>query len=171
MMLYGLSLGAMFGVAFAWSIGRVRGDAWIRAIKLGCVSIGALVLLPALSYPPNPPAVGDPSTVGSRTGLFLIVWISGLGIATCAWASLRRLERQGWSPPVAQVIAGLGVCTAVALLLFALPAGAGAPGFPADVLWTFRVSAVATQAVLFGGIAVLYGLLAMRERHPHALAG
>lgn len=30
----------------------------------------ALVIVPNIKYPANPPAVGDPETIGTRTGLF-----------------------------------------------------------------------------------------------------
>ena len=172
MLIYGAGLGALFGVAAAWARGRLRGDAWTRALKLGASAVLALVALPALTAPPNPPAVGDPETVGARTLLFLGVWAFGLLLAGAAWSGERLLESRRWSPPAAQTAAGVGVLLALSALLARLPATPGAGAFPGDLLWSFRLAAIATQVVLFGSLAVGYGLLAARaERSVRAGRG
>jgi len=79
--LYGIGVGALFGVAMAWSRGRLRGDVWTRALKLGGTAAGVLVVLPAIAYAPNPPAVGDPGTIGSRTTLYVVTCVIGLTLA------------------------------------------------------------------------------------------
>ena len=163
MLLYGAALGLLFGAAYAWSQGRLQGDAWTRATKLGAAAIFCLVLLPSLKFPPNPPAVGDPDTVGARTQLLLFLWVAGAGIAAAAWWAVGWCRRHGWSRPLSQSSVGLAGALLVGALLYALPRGAGAEGFPADLLWSFRVSAIATQVLLFTGMAALYGLLAAHE--------
>jgi len=160
MALFGVALGALFGVVFAWSRGRLAGDAWTRTLKLGAVVIAVFVVLPALSYPANPPAVGDPETVNQRTLLFLAVWALGSAAAFGAWYTVHLLERRGASRPSAHSIVGLGAISLVAIVLAVLPEAAGAREFPADLLWSFRLSALATQVVLFGGIAIVNGWLA-----------
>jgi hypothetical protein len=163
--LYGLGLGAVFGVAASWATGRLRGDAWTRACKLGAVAVAAFVVLPALKYPPNPPAVGDPATVGGRTGLFVVLWISGVVLALAAWAGARALSQRSWSRPAIHATVGATVLVAVAVLFALLPGAPGAGAFPADLLWSFRLSSVATQVLVFGGTAVCFGLLSARADH------
>jgi hypothetical protein len=166
--LYGAGIGAVFGVAAAWAAGRLRGDAWTRACKLGAVAVAAFVGLPALAYPPNPPAVGDPATVGSRTGLFVVLWISGLALAFAAWASARALADRSWSRPAIHVTVGAAALAAVAGLLALLPAAPGAGAFPADLLWSFRLWSIATQVLVFGGTAVCFGVLSARAEFHQA---
>jgi Probable cobalt transporter subunit (CbtA) len=163
--LYGVGIGAVFGVAGAWATGRLRGDAWTRACKLGAVAVAAFVALPALAYPPNPPAVGDPATVGSRTGLFVVLWVSGLALAFAAWASTRALAGRAWSRPAIHVTVGAAALAAVAGLLALLPAAPGAGAFPADLLWSFRLWSIATQVLVFGGTAVCFGALSAHAEH------
>lgn len=166
--LYGMGFGAVFSVAAAWAAGRLCGDAWTRACKLGAAAVAALVVLPALAYPPNPPAVGDPATVSSRTGLFVVLWITGLALAVAAWAGTRPLAARSWSRPAIHVTVGATVLVAVAALLAVLPAAPGAGEFPADLLWSFRLRSIATQVLVFGGTAVCFGVLSARADHREA---
>ncbi len=162
--LLGLGVGAIFGVLAAWAAGRVRGDAWQRSVKLGLVLVGALVLLPWVKYPPNPPAVGDSATVGTRGALYLGLMVAGLLLAAAAYTAGLRLVAAGWPAPRRQATVGLGVVVVVALLLWLLPATAGAGDFPADLLWSFRLGALAVQATLVGVLAVVHGLLSSRAQ-------
>ncbi len=169
-MLLGVAVGAAYAMAAAWAVGRVRGDAWQRSVKLGAVAVAAAVLLPALKYAPNPPAVGDPTTVGTRSTLYLGLIVLGLLLAGAAWSTLRRLAEAGTPPHIRQAAVGTGVVVVVGVLLWLLPDTAGAGDFPADLLWDFRLAAVATQATLHAGTATIFGVLSMRadETTPQA---
>lgn len=168
--LVGGVVGAMFGVAFAWSVSRLRGDAWARSLKLGAVLIGAFVLMPALVAPPNPPGVGDPEMVAGRTVSYLGSIVVGLLLAGAAWTAGRWLqEHTRLHAPVRQTVLGV-VMVAAGLGFVALVAGPGAPAaVPAELLWSFRLAAVATQAVLYAGLAVIFGLLTTRAQRPAAV--
>ena len=169
MLLVGLTAGAAFAVVAAWSAGRVAGDGWTRSLKLGAAGAGALVLLPLLKYPPNPPAVGDPATVGDRALLQLGVVLLGLVMAALGWAVTRQLAGSGLSRPVRQAVVGAGIATLAAALLLALPAAEPAPeGFPPELLWRFRLGSVATQLVLIVGLTVAFGLLTTRAERTGA---
>ncbi|MPZ29284.1 MAG: hypothetical protein GEV12_23560 [Micromonosporaceae bacterium] len=161
--LVGLGVGAVFGVAAAWSVGRLAGDAWQRSLKLGGVLVGALVLLPALKYPANPPAVGDPETVGTRTALYLGLGALGLVFAALGWLAARHLAGVGVRPAVRQSTVGAGLLAAVGIVLWVLPSIPAEGEVPAELLWTFRLRAMAVQATLYGVTAVGFGLLASRE--------
>jgi hypothetical protein len=171
-MLVGMAVGSVFALAAAWAIGRVRGDGWTRALKLGAAAAGALVLLPALKYPPNPPTVGDPATVGTRTTLYLGIVLLGLVLAALGWAGARQLaaSRPSLPAPVRQAIVGLGLLVLAGLIVAGLPAAEGAAiGFPPELLWRFRLGAVATQLVLVLGTAVAFGLLTVRAERRDRL--
>ena len=166
--LAGLAVGALFGVASAWAVGRVKGTGWARSLKLGATAVGVLVLLPALKYPPNPPAVGDPATIDRRTTLYLGLALIGLLLALAAWAAARQLAASRLPAPARQTLVGAGVVVAATLFLIALPSTGGEEiTVPADLLWSFRLASIATQATLYGGTALVFGLLATRhERGP-----
>jgi hypothetical protein len=167
--LVGLAVGALFGIASAWAVGRVEGGWWQRSLKLGATAIGALVLLPTLKYPPNPPAVGDPATIAQRTQLYIGLGVVGLLLALSCWAAARQLASSRLAAPVRQTIVGAGAVAAAAIVLVALPAVGEQVDIPADLLWSFRLASIATQATLIGGTALLFGLLAARAE-PTATA-
>src|SRR3954468_13242752 len=55
----GVALGGIFSIAFAFACGRLgRLSARATALTVACLSYVAVYLVPALKYPPNPPATG-----------------------------------------------------------------------------------------------------------------
>ncbi len=85
---YWVSFGALFGIVFVYirslllpqSASNIR-----KALVLAGIMWFVLFLVPALKYPANPPAVGDPKTIYYREILYIgLVAISGfaaLGLA------------------------------------------------------------------------------------------
>jgi predicted cobalt transporter CbtA len=125
------------------------------------IFVGA-ALIPFLKYPANPPTVGDPSTIGVRTAAyFAIVGLSLLAILT-AWYASRLLRERGVSAPVRQMAVGLGLVVVVAGLFVGLPAATDPGEFPAGLLWSFRLSSLGTQLVLWTGLGAVFGLLCER---------
>lgn len=160
--LLGVGVGALFGLATAWAVGRVQGSAWQRAVKLGAVLTASAAILPWLAYAPNPPAVGDPDTVATRSALYLGTIVLGLLLSGFGWSSLRALADRGVPPAIRQAGVGVGIILVAGALLSVLPGADGAGVFPADLLWRFRLSSLATQVTLYAGIAVIAGLLSPR---------
>ena len=71
---YGAAFGGLFSLVFAYAYGRV-GTLSARALS-AWLALGAfitLVIVPNIKYPANPPSVGDPETIGMRTGLFFLM--------------------------------------------------------------------------------------------------
>lgn len=158
--LVGAAAGLTFGLVSAWAVGRVRGDGWGRSLKLGAALAGSLILLPAVKYPPNPPAVGDPATVTDRTTMYLGMALIGVLLAAIGWAAARRLATT-WrvAPPVRQAAVGAGLIVAAALLAFWMPTIDAPPApVPAELMWRFRLGSLATQLTLLAGVAVGFGL-------------
>ncbi|MFC6088895.1 CbtA family protein [Saccharothrix lopnurensis] len=156
----GVAVGALFATAYAgsrrWFPDR---SPFSRAVWLGAAAFGAAALLPAVKYPANPPAVGDPETVGYRTVLYLALIASGLLVAFGASWLASRLGH--WSPPLRTTAVALAVVAAVVLVLLLFPAAPDAipEDMPSGVLWDFRLASLAETATLWLGLGVVFGLL------------
>jgi predicted cobalt transporter CbtA len=169
--LSGVLVGGIFGMAYAYFGGRLAsGSEWIRSLSLaGAIFVGAF-LIPFLKYPANPPTVGDPATIGSRTAAYFTMVALSLLVVLGAWYAARTLrERGGVGAPVRQLAVGLGVVVAVGVLFLVLPAGPDPGKFPAGLLWDFRLSSLGTQLVLWAGIGVIFGLLCERANRREPL--
>lgn len=165
-MVTGLALGVLFGVLFAVrhrapSALGTGGDGWRQALTLGAAGWFAVTVVPFVRYPANPPGVGDPNTIDLRTrGYLAAVTIGLLGVA----AALRLaadLRGRGWRPSHRQ-LAAAGILLATAVLTFGLPANADAVDVPAELLWQFRLLAIATSTLMWAGLAVTFGVLVER---------
>ena len=69
---YGAALGGLFSLVFALCYGRIgRLSPRACAALLAMLGFVAFYLVPYLKYPANPPSVGEPATIGVRTGLYV----------------------------------------------------------------------------------------------------
>jgi pimeloyl-ACP methyl ester carboxylesterase len=159
----GVALGGLFGLAFAWAYGRI--GAFSPRLTAAVLALGAyvtIILVPFTKYPANPPTVGNPDTIGSRTAVFVAMIAISI-VAFVAAARIRRalLERLGAWNATTLAVGGFIVLIVVAQLI--LPAVHETPkGFPADVLWRFRVASLGITATLFAAIGLGFGALAER---------
>ncbi|MDQ3931919.1 MAG: CbtA family protein [Actinomycetota bacterium] len=158
----GVALGGMFGVTFSAVRGRFRTPSlWMASLQLGVVGWLAVALLPSLKYPANPPGVGAPATVGSRSGWYLTAIVLSLATALATWAVARSL-RSREAPVVKRHLLAGAVAVAGAALVAALPPSTDPVDVPAALLWSFRLSAFGTSAVLWLGLTLVFGLLGER---------
>jgi predicted cobalt transporter CbtA len=167
--LYGTSVGALFGLLSAFFRRRIlpRSE-WRRSLILAGAVFLAVVLLPFLKYPPNPPGVGaDPATLTERTLAYLAMILLSLLAVLAAWRFARGLG--GASPPMRD-LASAGVLVGLWTFLYLAMPDFGVPGghAPADLVWDFRLSALGTQAVLWAGIGCTFGLLDERASRRKA---
>lgn len=160
---YGAAFGGLFALTFAYAYGRAgRSGARALSASLAVAAFIALSVVPNLKYPANPPSVGDPDTIGYRTGLyFLMIAVS---LATMVLSlQIRRfaLTRLGaWN---ASIVAGAVFVVVIAAVEIALPAINEVPSaFPASLLWQFRLAALGMQAILWTTIGLLFGALVER---------
>jgi uncharacterized membrane protein len=167
--LSGTFVGGLFGLAFAYFRERLNAESdWSRSLSLAAAIFAGAVLIPFLKYPPNPPTVGDPATIGARTAAyFATVGLSLLAILA-AWRASRVLKGRGMSQPERHVAVGLGFAVFVTLLFVSLPANVNPEDFPAGLLWSFRISSLGTQLVLWTGLGVIFGALCERARRKGA---
>jgi len=159
----GVALGGLVGVISALALGRL-GRLGVRGVSVSVAAMGfvSVSLLPFLAYPPNPPAVGHSDTIGTRTALYFILVAISIIAAVTAVVVGRKLANRvgGWYATLA-AIAGYLVVTVAAIAL--LPTYNEVPaGFPATVLYEFRMASLTTQLALWGSIAVILGELLHR---------
>lgn len=161
MTLYGAALGGLLSIVFAAAHGRVgrigpRGLALLLAIA----AFVAIVLVPALKYPPTPPAVGLHETVRLRTAAFFAMIGFSLLATTAAFGFWRRSA--GRLGSVDRMLAAAAIyVVAIVLLQALLPVVDEVPAdFPASLLWRFRIAAIGTQAVFWLVVGDLFGRMA-----------
>ncbi|HEY1300076.1 MAG TPA: CbtA family protein [Stellaceae bacterium] len=158
---YGAALGGLLALGFAFAYGRA-GNSSPRATAAWLALAGFVltVLVPALKYPPNPPAIGDPATIGQRTALYFIMIASSLAAGAVAVGLAQRLgERLGaWN---AALIAAFAFLCTIGAVGYVLPAVNEVPGeFSAVLLWHFRIVSLGVQAVLWTTLGLTFGVAA-----------
>jgi hypothetical protein len=154
---FAVAMGALFAVAFVVAYGRAGGlGSRTLSLVLAAAAFGSVIIVPSLKYPPNPPAVGHAETIRERTGLYLLMVLLSMLLAVSAvWLGRKMVARLGvWSA----TLVGLGAYVlAVAVAMIVLPTVAETPeGFPADVLYDFRLYSLGTQLVMWTTIAVVF---------------
>ena len=162
---YATALGGIFALVFAYARGRIgrlgpRGTAAL----LAAAGFVVLILVPQIKFPPNPPAIGDPSTIGLRTALYFgMVGLSTmLAVAAFSTGSLLVRRLGDWN---GAIVGGMAYLIAVAAAMRVLPSIAPAPAdFPAANLWDFRLASLGVQAVLWTALGLLFGAVA--EKPP-----
>jgi hypothetical protein len=191
LILFGAAMGALFAVAYALCLGR-SGRLRPRSLAVLLAGGGFLgfYLVPFLKYPANPPAVGNEDTIRQRSGLYLLmVAASILFLVLTVWLGKRLQPRFGtWN---AALLAGGAFIAATAVVMLVLPSfgdlsanrdlhqatetpgpltdPAGRivfPGFPADVLFNFRLYSIGAQVLLWGTIGLVFAPLAERLLAP-----
>jgi hypothetical protein len=158
---YGLSVGGLFALAFAVAYGRVgRATPRTTAYALAAAAFLVIFLVPFLKYPASPPGATDPETIGTRT----LAYATMVAISLLAAVAALRLRRSRGNLAAAALFV-----VVVAAAGLALPSFHEVPGdFPAGTLWGFRAASIGTQAVIWLTIGLMFGPLAERTmRHAH----
>jgi len=158
---YGAAFGGLFALVFAFAYGRIGSlSPRATAALLAGAAFLALVIVPELKYPANPPAVGNPDTIGERTGLFLVMIIISIAAMVIAASIGRRVAASigGWN---ACFVGGAFFIAVIAIAQILLPTVNEVPdGFPAVLLWRFRIASLGIEAILWTTIGLVFGILA-----------
>ena len=196
MLLFGMAMGGLLAVTFVLVSRGLRPRMRPRTLVALLAAGGYLgfYVLPFLKYPANPPSIGHGETIGPRTELYtsmVVISIVALVAATITW---RRLEPRfgAWN---ATIVAALALFAILAIVMAILPPlghlaynkahygnfvtetpqplkdSSGRiiyPGFPADVLFKFRLYSLLAQGILWATLAAAYGPLAERVLEPAA---
>jgi Probable cobalt transporter subunit (CbtA) len=157
---YGTSIGGLFALTFAFVYGRARNFPPAKlSLALAVFGYIALVLVPMLKYPANPPSVGDPETIRLRTELyFMFLVLSVAAMVVSVRARGKWVARLGpWNALLAA--AGLYVVL-IGSVMAAMPSINEVPSaFPAQVLWNFRVASLGLHFVMWTSVALLFGAM------------
>src|SRR6516165_846406 len=140
-LIFGVAMGALFAVLFcvvyprATSVGPRS-----LSLLLAAAAFGAAYLVPFVKYPPNPPAVGQADTIRARTGWYLVMVLVAVAVVAVL------LPTSAETPGPLRDASGAIVY----------------PGFPADVLYEFRLLSLGTQLLLWATIGLVFATLAGR---------
>jgi hypothetical protein len=163
-MAYSIAIGGIFALIFAFVQGRVSNlSARATAAVIATAAFVAIVVVPNIKYPANPPAVGNPDTIGVRTELFFLMIVVSIAALIAAISLARRLApRFGtWNGAIA---AGLGYVVFIGLVQYLLPAINEVPeNYSAMVLWRFRTTSIGMHVILWAVIGLVFGALAERK--------
>jgi predicted cobalt transporter CbtA len=154
--IYATLVSVAFGTVYAAVRHRIPAASEIRRTGgLAALAFASVALVPALKYPANPPAVGDPDTVNERTVQYLVLLAISLALAVgllrlSGWLRGRLDEATRLVVVVASAIVAYGIVLAV------LPDSPDsiAPIVPAELIWDFRIRSL-------GGLALLWTMLGL----------
>ncbi|GAA3019135.1 CbtA family protein [Streptomyces fulvorobeus] len=168
-LVFGVAVGGIAALVFCYALGRIGafGPRATAALVAGAALLTVYVV-PFLKYPANPPAVGDPGTIGRRTALFFLLVVLSVLLAVAAVILGRRLAPRlgNWNASIAG-FAGFVLVIGVAYAFLPSFNEVG-KDFPATLLWQFRLSTLAIQATLWAGFGLVFGYLAERLLEPGA---
>jgi hypothetical protein len=164
---YGAAIGGIFALIFAYAYGRI-GQLSPRATAglLALAAFVAVILVPQIKYPANPPAIGEAATIGARTALYFGMVALSIIAAVASVSTGRQLaDRLGaWN---SGLLAGAAYLIVVAIGMAILPPVNEVPDqFSATTLWNFRVAALGTQTVLWAALGLAFGGFAERLLSP-----
>jgi predicted cobalt transporter CbtA len=166
----GAGIGGLFGVLFAFGNGRMDNlGPGATSTLLSLYGLWSVYVIPALKYPPNPPAIGEPETIALRTGVyFLLVAISIAAVIGALMLRKRLAVKFGsWTGSAYAFVVYLVI---IGLVMALLPEINEVPeNFPAVTLWQFRMASLGIQTILWVSIGVMFGWL-MEHRAPRAAA-
>ncbi|WP_377272784.1 CbtA family protein [Peterkaempfera sp. SMS 1(5)a] len=198
MVFFGMAMGALFSVAYLLCLGRT-GRLQARTLSVLVAGGGLLgfYLVPFLKYPANPPAIGHEETIGQRSSLYLVMVLCSVVFLVGAVRLGQQLRGRfgNWN---ATLLAAAAYAVAIGVVMALLPDlgrladnvhsyGNHAtetplplkdpqgrivyPGFPADVLASFRLYSVAAQVVLWSTIGLVFAPMAQRLLQPATANG
>ena len=152
----GTSLVPLFGVVFAYSRSSLpASNNKKKALILAGLMFFVLFLVPALKYPANPPAVGNPATIYYRESLF-IGFIAVSGFSTLGLALLYR--KLGKNQSKRKIGIPLIIYAAImigAYLVF--PPNPDRITIPMDLILSFRIASVFTTSIFWGLLGIIFG--------------
>jgi predicted cobalt transporter CbtA len=152
----GTSISALFGIVYIYSRDSLPGsNNKKKGLILAGIMFFVIFLIPALKYPANPPAVGDPETIEYRESLYIgMLVISGftaLGVAILyrSLGQTREESRKIIVPAIYAVI--------IALAFVVLPANPDEITISSDLLLNFRIVTTITMGIFWGVLGILLG--------------
>jgi predicted cobalt transporter CbtA len=150
----GLSIGSLFGIVFAYTHNSIPGsNNKKKALIVAGIMWFVLFLIPALKYPANPPAVGDPETIYYRQSLYVaFLMISGFSALGLAF-----LYRKMGALNIKKSIIPMAYAAIISGAYLAMPANPDPINAPMDLVMGFRITSAITISVFWGLLGVIFG--------------
>lgn len=160
---YGALLGALLGITVALVRHHLRGDDWTRSIRVTAAAFVSVIVVPFVKYPPSPPGVGDPATIGRRTALYLLLLGVSVVATWAAWQIYRTLAYRGIADQRAVPLVLCAHLLAVGFAVVFLPPTGDKDTLPVDLVWRFRLQSLAGSALLFAVAGLVLGARLRRQ--------
>ncbi len=162
--IFGTSIAALFGIVFAFSRQSIPGsNNKKKALILAGIMWFVIFLVPALKYPANPPAVGDPETIYYRQSLYLaylaISGFTALGLAFM-YGKMKQVIIKSNHHKDSRVRIELPVVIYAVIIItayLALPPNPDAINAPMDLVTGFRIASGFTMSIFWGLLGVILG--------------
>lgn len=152
----GMAYGGLLGIAYVFVRKYLPfSDDKKKAILLAGLMYLAIYLVPFTKYPPNPPAVGNPDTIGLRDHLYTTFQIASIIIALVMgilFFKFRSVTKISYIVPAIYMVA-------IASIYFIWEPNPDKIEIPMTVVNTFRALTGTTMAIFFVLIGVFFGLL------------
>jgi predicted cobalt transporter CbtA len=162
----GISLGALFGIVFALTRNSIPGsNDKKKALILAGVMLLVIYIVPALKYPANPPAVGDPETIYYRESLYITL-LTISGFSALGLAFLYRMLGDKKAKQIVVPVIYIGIIAAAFMIL---PPNPDEITAPMDLVMGFRIASGLTISAFWGLLGLILGALWDKTR-PHETA-
>jgi len=162
----GLTYGAILGIVYVISRKYLpSSDDRKKALILAAIMCLSLYVVPFIKYPANPPAVGDPETIGLRDSLYTSYQLASGLIALGVSIVMYKLRRIGYSKYVIIVIY-LGL---VASIYAIFPANPDEITAPMDLVNAFRAVTFGTMVMFYLVLGTIFGIM-WNKFKPHETA-
>ena len=150
----GLSIGSLFGIVFAFTHNSVPGsNNKKKALIVAGIMWFVLFFIPALKYPANPPAVGDPETIYYRQSLY----VAFLVISGSSALGLAFLYRKMGALNIKKYIIPVAYAAIISGAYLAMPANPDPINAPMDLVMGFRITSAITISMFWGLLGVIFG--------------
>jgi predicted cobalt transporter CbtA len=166
-LLYGLTWSLFFSLVFfplqGW---LMRLGAWRGAALLAALAWWAIIVVPFIKYPANPPAVGDPETIGYRQSLYITMLLLSVGgtalVVRLSGGFAQQLRQPRW------LVASAGLLLVGVLLILVLPNNPDAVTAPMELIDNFRVRSIIGLTLFWVIFGTTFGWLTQRamQRTP-----
>jgi len=187
--MFGIVMGVLFAVAYTVMSAvlerrGVRPDPTGLALLLSAGMFAAIVVVPSLKYPANPPTVGLEETIGERSSTFLTISVISV-VAACLAVAAGLAWSRRWGTWRATALAVGGYVAVMLCAMAVLPSFHEVPGpltgpdglvlggFSAEVLAEFRLYSLVNLALMWLVIGVTWACLAalprVREKRSSAV--
>jgi predicted cobalt transporter CbtA len=159
----GLTYGAILGIVYVYARKYLpSSDDRKKALVLAGLMCLALYVIPFLKYPANPPAVGDPETIGLRDSLYATYQLTSglivLGLSVLLF-KFRAANHFKYLIPVFYV--GL-----IGLIYSIFPANPDEITAAIDIINSFRMVTFTTMVIFYLVLGIVFGMI-WRRYKPH----